>query len=162
MLETIWAFQASHARKPINTNENKSAQNSVLSVSCRLSPGGNSCRGDEEPPCCCLASCPQAPHPAAYFNYTGTFFEGVSATQAAFSFLEGGQKASVFAAISGLEFISRVLWRVALPAACGSIARGGSSRPFLCSVKQVSVSGAVALSLVSVMMQGRGKGKVWV
>lgn len=56
----------------------------VLSVSCRLSPGGNSCRGGEGPSRCCPTGCPPSSHTVASFNYTATSFEGTSSTQSGF------------------------------------------------------------------------------
>lgn len=160
MLGTIWAFQTSHAPKPINTNENKSAQN-MFSLSLAgwalVATAAEEVRG---PHAAAQLAVPQAPHTVTSFNYTDNSFEGSSFTQS--GFLTSGRRpesCSFCRHIRDLSLSQECYRKFALLATCGSVAWGGSSRPFSSSVEQNLYRRCSGLSLVSVVVQGAGRGR---
>lgn len=140
VLGTIWAFQKSHAHKPINTNENKSAPN-MCSLSLAgwapVATGAGEVSWPSLPPSGCPPS--SSCSGSSLITWALSMRKPLHPRWASHLWKEA-RKTAVFASVSGTRVFPAVLGGISSPVACGPIAQGGRSRPFPFWVKQNPLS----------------------
>lgn len=118
-----------HAHKPINANENKSAQNiSSLSLA-GWAPVVTDAEEVRWPLAVAQLAVSQSLLQWQFFDHMGTFYEETTPPKVGFSPLEGGHESCSLASYQALAFFSAVLGGVSLQRH-GPVAQGGRSRPF--------------------------------